>query len=201
MWYFKHGLYFQGGMGKLCWVLQYLFAFLGYGRALKRICNAPTLEEQKKMYNELLVVRFIKHGPQLLVWFLAKITALLLCNRIVLWFGGGVPGKQYELIKKDGVPIEQYIARTFDGVAEHSHLRKANYFYYNCLTGHFLRDNCPSYLKESNFQRLKAGTIDRLSVVTGTFMGELKARKYTKVRKGVCFSMMTGRVGAEQLGG
>lgn len=30
-------------------------------------------------------------------------------------FGGGVPGKQYALIKKDGIPIEQYIARTLDG--------------------------------------------------------------------------------------
>ncbi len=22
LWYFQHGLYYQGGMGKLCWVLQ-----------------------------------------------------------------------------------------------------------------------------------------------------------------------------------
>ncbi len=61
-------------------------------------------------------------------------------------------------------------------------MRRSNYFYYNCLTGRFLRDNCPSYLKEANFNQLKAGVIDRLSVVTGTFMGELTARKYTKVR-------------------
>lgn len=26
-----------------------------------------------------------------------------------------MPGKQYELIKKDGIPIENYIARTMDG--------------------------------------------------------------------------------------
>lgn len=35
--------------------------------------------------------------------------------RIVLWFGGGVPGKQYGLIRKDGIPIEKYLARTMDG--------------------------------------------------------------------------------------
>lgn len=45
------------------------------------------------------------------------------------------------------MPIEQYIGRTLDGVAENSHVRKDNYFYYNCLTGHFLRDNCPTYLQ------------------------------------------------------
>lgn len=41
------------------------------------------------------------------------------------------------------------------GIAEHSHIRKSNYFYYNCITGHFLRDNCPSYLREDNFARLQ----------------------------------------------
>jgi hypothetical protein len=60
-------------------------------------------------------------------------------------------------------------------------LRKSNYFYYNCLTGKFLRDNCPSYLREANFNKLKAGIIDRLTVATGTFLDELKARKYSKV--------------------
>jgi hypothetical protein len=26
-----------------------------------------------------------------------------------------VPGKQYELIQQDGIPIEKYLARTVDG--------------------------------------------------------------------------------------
>lgn len=50
-------------------------------------------------------------------------------------FGGGIPWKQYQLILKDGVHISSYAARTFDGVAQSSHLRSDNYFYYNCLTG------------------------------------------------------------------
>lgn len=44
-----------------------------------------------------------------------QVLALLLFNRVVLWFGGGVPGKQYALIRRDGIPIEQYLARTVDG--------------------------------------------------------------------------------------
>ena len=175
----QHGPLFP--QGKLCWVLQCLFTFLGFGKALKRLVNAPTLEEQKRLWNSNFIVHFIKHGPALLVWIFCKFVKVVFCNRVVLWFGGGVPGKQYALIKKDGVPIEQYIARTLDGVAECSHLRKANYFYYNCLTGKFLRDNCPSYLREEGFNKLKAGVIDRLTVATGTFLDELKARKYTKV--------------------
>lgn len=181
LWYFRDGLYYQGGMGKLCWVLQCMFAIVGLGKSLKRLCNAPTLAEQQKIWDSNFIVRFIKHGPQLLVWMFCKFVSLVFCNRLVLWFGGGVPGKQYALIKQDGIPIEQYVARTLDGVAEHSSLRNSNYFYYNCMTGHFLRDNCPSYLKEENFAKLKAGMIGGLEVVTGTFMDELKARKYTKV--------------------
>lgn len=142
---------------------------------------SPHLASLPRVYNSLLLVRFFKHGPQFLVWLMRKITAFVCCNRLVLWFGGGVPGKQYELIKADGVPIEQYIARTFDGVAQNSHLKKHNYFYYNCLTGHFTPNNCPAYLKEANFARLKAGVIDRLTVATGTFLGELRSRKYSKV--------------------
>jgi betaine lipid synthase len=67
------------------------------------------------------------------------------------------------------------------GIAENSHLRKSNYFYYNCITGHFLRDNCPSYLREAEFSRLHGGLINRLTIASGFFLDELRARKYTKV--------------------
>ena len=69
----------------------------------------------------------------------------------------------------------------FTGIAENSHLRSSNYFYYNCLTGHFLRDNCPSYLTPAGFAELQRGAIERLSIASGFFMQELRARKYTKV--------------------
>jgi hypothetical protein len=73
------------------------------------------------------------------------------------------------------------------GIAENSHLRKANYFYYNCITGHFLRDNCPSYLREAEFSRLHGGAINRLTIASGFFLDELRARKYTKVGVTVLF--------------
>eukprot|EP00879_Flechtneria_rotunda_P028242 GHRR01030334.1.p1 GENE.GHRR01030334.1~~GHRR01030334.1.p1 ORF type:complete len:131 (-),score=29.96 GHRR01030334.1:815-1207(-) len=82
---------------------------------MKKLANAPTLQEQRKQWDSMALVYFIKHGPRLLVWLFSKVLALLLFNRIVLWFGGGVPAKQYALIKKDGIPIEQYLARTVDG--------------------------------------------------------------------------------------
>lgn len=92
-----------------------------------------------------------------------------------------MPCKQYKLIHKDGLRISTYVARTFDGAARSSHLRKDNYFYYNCCTARFARDNCPSYLVKENFTALKNGLIDNLSIVTGTFMDALTSRTYTKV--------------------
>ena len=52
-------------------------------------------------------------------------------------FGAGVPCKQYRLIHKDGLRLSEYAARTFDGIARTSHVRRDNYFYYNCLTGRY----------------------------------------------------------------
>ena len=96
-------------------------------------------------------------------------------------FGGGVPCKQYKLIHKDGLRISQYIARTLDGAAMHSHMRKDNYFYFNCCTGRFARESCPSYLKQDSFDQLKGGDIDKLEIMNGVFMQALMSRKYTKV--------------------
>ena len=97
-------------------------------------------------------------------------------------FGAGVPCKQYQLIHRDGLRISTYVARTFDGIARTSHLRKDNYFYYNCLTGRFARDNCPSYLVKDNFAALKGGLVNNLEIITGTFMEALQSRTYTKAR-------------------
>jgi betaine lipid synthase len=182
LWYFKQGLYYQGGMGKLCWVMQILIMLVGLKPTVDRLCHAPTLEAQRRVWDSVALVRFAKHGPRALVWLFSKALALFLFNRPVLWFGGGVPCKQYELIVRDGVPIEHYLARTVDGVAESSSLRKENYFYYNCLQGRFLRDNCPAFLRAENAARLKEEKLlDRLTVASGYFLDELNARTYDKV--------------------
>lgn len=42
--------------GNLCWAMQYLLAFLGFSNTVKRIANAPTLEEQRQIYDNTLLV-------------------------------------------------------------------------------------------------------------------------------------------------
>uniref|UniRef100_A0A7S0URH5 Betaine lipid synthase n=1 Tax=Polytomella parva TaxID=51329 RepID=A0A7S0URH5_9CHLO len=181
LWYFQQGLYYQGGMGKLCWVLQIIFRMLGLGKTMERLTSAPTIEEQRKVWDSNHLVHFIKHGPKPLVHIFRKIVTFALFNRAVLWFGGGVPMKQLALILADNISVDTYIARTLDGVAENSCLRHHNYFYYNCLMGKFLPDNCPTYLTATGFQSLKAGKVDSLVVSTNFFLDELRSRIYTKV--------------------
>eukprot|EP00884_Botryococcus_braunii_P001650 jgi/Botrbrau1/11486/Bobra.0360s0013.1 len=181
LWYFERGLYYQGGMGSVCWAIQTLCNALGLGKSLERIATAHTLSEQRTAWEESWLVKFCKSGPTWLVDWFTKVLASLFFNRFVLWFGAGVPCKQYQLILNDGLKMSTYAARVMDGVAKNSHLRKDNYFYYNCALGKYSRDNCPSYLVEENFNRLKASLIDKLVIVTGTFVDQLKSRTYTKV--------------------
>jgi S-adenosylmethionine-diacylglycerol 3-amino-3-carboxypropyl transferase len=49
-----------------------------------------------------------------------------------------------------------------------------NYFWRVYLTGEYTRRCCPEYLKEENFQRLKSGLADRVSVHTDSVQGFLE---------------------------
>jgi len=178
--YFREGLYYQGGMGKVVWAMQALAGLLGLRGAVNALLMAPTLEAQKRIWNNTWIVRALRSAPAPLLSLVSDATALLFFNRITLWFGAGVPLKQYKLIRADGVHMSAYATRTFDGVAQNSHLATSNYFYYNCLSGRFSRRNCPSYLTQAGFAKLKAGTVDTLHVVNGFFMTALTARKYTR---------------------
>mmetsp|Transcript_21887 Transcript_21887/g.60757 ORF Transcript_21887/g.60757 Transcript_21887/m.60757 type:complete len:700 (-) Transcript_21887:282-2381(-) len=181
LYYFTQGLYYQGGMGNVCWVVQWAFWIFGFSGTVKRFCDAPSLEEQKKMWNSLWVVRFFKHAPAFLYEVMNMFVQIFMLNRLVLWYGGGVPAKQYELILNDNRRITEYVGTTLNGAAENSHMATSNYFYYNCLMGRFTPHNCPSYLKRDNFEKLKTGLIENLTIMTCTFMEALCARKYSKV--------------------
>lgn len=181
LWYFEKGLYYQGGQGGVVYYTQWILKLMGLGGTVQRLVSAETLQEQTEIWDSIWFVRFFSLGPALIVSLITSFLSLFIFNRFTMWFGGGIPCKQYRLIHKDGLRISDYAARTFDGVARNSHLRTDNYFYFNCLTGRFTRSNCPSYLKQDNFEALKAGSIDNLTITTSTFMEQLTARTFSKV--------------------
>ena len=161
--------------------VRLLARLLGMRGTVEELLAAPTLEDQRRIWNGTWVVRALRAAPPPLLSLVSDAAAVLLFNRFTLWFGGGIPLKQYQLIKGDGVHMSAYAARTFDGVAQHSHVAGGNYFYYNCLAGEFSPDNCPAYLTREGFARLKAGAVDALHVVNAFFLPTLRKRTYTRV--------------------
>jgi betaine lipid synthase len=181
-YYFKSGLYFHGGMGKVVAVMQILFRIFGITPTVNKMLASKTIEEQVSHFDRCWLVKLFRHAPTIIVSLLSNIVALLLFNRITLWFGGGIPAKQADLIQHDGVHLSDYAARTFVGVVKGSLIAKDNYFYYSCLKGRFSRDCCPDYLKEENFNKLKdEKMIDALHIVDDFFLPTLRKRTYTRV--------------------
>ncbi|KAJ7531111.1 hypothetical protein O6H91_14G032700 [Diphasiastrum complanatum] len=174
--YFRKGLYYQGGMGRLIRAVRALAKVTRKEQWIECLVNAPTLEKQKDLW-------FATAGKWLTQT--SKITRLLayvVTNRLVLWYCAGVCKGQLNHIYKEDT-IYNYIVRCLNSTVASSHLRDSNYFYRCCLTGKFVPHCCPRYLERENFEKLKIELASRacLLIRTGSFVEELKKRMYTKV--------------------
>mmetsp|Transcript_8248 Transcript_8248/g.30422 ORF Transcript_8248/g.30422 Transcript_8248/m.30422 type:complete len:746 (-) Transcript_8248:1595-3832(-) len=179
---FKRGLYYSGGMGLLVSLIRILTIISFSQSAMKRLLEAPTIEEQAKVWNSFTIVRMYKSTHKWIWKVFGFLTSIFFLNDLVLWYGAGVPKNQLNLITKEQkTPIQTYVMRLLDGVAEKSHVRDENYFYHVCLAGRFNRGNCPAYLNQDNFETLKDGRISNLKITTNTFVEELKKGLYSKV--------------------
>jgi betaine lipid synthase len=182
LYYFKDGLYHHGSMGKMSKIIQRISNTLGIKKEFKEIINSNSLKEQNEKFYKLWCVRwFIWFQNYTLPIFLNFILNCILCNPIITWYGGGVPSRQRALITNDGLSVFRYMKRCIMGMLAYSHLKTNNYFYYNILAAHYLPDNCPEYLKEDNFDKLRDGRLRRLTISTNEFIDELKSRTYSKV--------------------
>lgn len=175
-YYFKNGLYYHGGMGRLIRAVRVLARLMRQEHWVDSLVNAPSLEKQKELW-------FATVGRCLLqASIITRLFAFLVTNRLVLWFCAGVCKGQLKLIQKED-NIYNYVVRCLNSTAEHSYLRDSNYFYRCCLTGKFAPKCCPRFLEEDCFHHLKEELAknERLLIRTGSFVDELRKRKYTKV--------------------
>lgn len=180
MFYFKHGLYYFGGMGMMIMCMKYTAMLLGMQRNIAAFLEAPTLEDQVKAWNSFWLVYAWKHMPRVLWGFLQWVVTSIFLSKPMMWFGAGVPPAQLKLIT-DEVPICEYVLNLLDGVATTNHLRDSNYFYRVCLTGKFTKSCCPFWLKKENFDELKrTNAVTRLHIKTGTYQSELEKCEYTR---------------------
>jgi S-adenosylmethionine-diacylglycerol 3-amino-3-carboxypropyl transferase len=142
--------YFRGTAGRLAQMVNWHIDRMASVRDLcSAILDSQTLEEQRYLYLQLKDLFW----SQPLRWTLRHGAMLAL---------GGVPLSQRRLLE-DMAPggILPFLDRVLETVFGCLPLAD-NYFWRVYLNGEYSPECCPEYLKPNNFERLKAGAIERL---------------------------------------
>ncbi len=153
----RRGFYFRGTAGRFARLINFYIDRVAKVRPqIQAMLNAPSLEEQQRIYREQVGQAF---WGRFIRWLIARDAMLSLV---------GVPRPQREqvdLFYEGG--IAQFVQDAVTTVFAELPLED-NYFWRVYLEGEYTRECCPEYLREENFHRLKSGLIDRLSIHTST---------------------------------
>jgi S-adenosylmethionine-diacylglycerol 3-amino-3-carboxypropyl transferase len=154
--YIFRSFFYSGNWGlalgavRLYWTLKNTHA-----KYAVRVLNPSCLEQQKSLwYGELRNYCFTP--------FIKK----LISNPLVLALIGATNGS-VKMVETTGKSLYEFIEEKVDYVFGELPVND-NYFYHPILLGKFSRNCCPDYLKKENFERLKAGLIDKLTIFTGS---------------------------------
>lgn len=161
--YFQQGLYYQGSMGNIVWLVKSLgLGSLVYGKHVA----------MSAWWYKAVMVAFR--------WFL-KCFAVILVNTRAMWNLCGCPDNQIQMIvKDDNVNFGDFIYDALEPVFTQTNIEKDNHYYYLIFNGRFAKDNCPEYLLETNQEILKTQT-GRICNHHGSLLDQLKQRMYSKV--------------------
>lgn len=152
----RSSFYFRGSSGYFAWLINHYIDRIAKVRStLSEMLEATTVEEQKRLFDDGRVQESI--WRPMLRWAVRRDLTMSML---------GVPRSQREQIDR-GYPggLEQFIINSLEAVFTRLSL-KDNYFWRVYLTGQYSQTCCPEYLKESNFDRLKSGLVDRISTHT-----------------------------------
>lgn len=178
-YYFVNGLYFHGSMGKVAKATQVLVNLFGLKAKYLQLISCKTLEQQQKVWTDIKANNLNTNSHTNVV--LERLFRLLCFNKAITWFAGGVPEKQFELIKQDGMKVSEYFYRCIDNVMMNT-LLSENHFYYNILNGQYSHNTCPTYLTKEGFMKLKhTNALERLVISTDYFVSEVRKRTYDKI--------------------
>lgn len=124
--------------------------------AMNDLLGARNVAEQQAIYDARI-------APQL--W--SKPVNWVISRQFVMSLLG-VPYPQRKLVEAQHVGgVSGFIRHAVQYVFRQLPLTD-NYFWHVYMTGRYRRDCCPEYLKEANFERLKAGLVDRIVPHTTT---------------------------------
>ncbi len=158
----RRTFYFRGTSGAFARMMNiYADRVLKLRPWIDAILAAETLAEQRQIYEEHLRGRIWTRSMRFLM------------NRDTTLSLVGVPRAQRSQVETQYQGgIIKYLQDCLDAVFGQLPFSD-NYFWRVYITGSYTRSCCPEYLKPDNFERLKNGLADRISVHTETVEGFL----------------------------
>ena len=154
----RPSFYFRGSSGTFAWfVNHYMNRVVKIRETLEQMLSAETVDKQCEIYQrERLRSRLFKPYVR---WLVRRNSVLSML---------GVPKAQrLQLERGHKGGVAEFIMDCIEAVFARLPLYD-NYFWRVYLTGSYTKDCCPEYLKAENFDRLKAGLVDRIHTHTTT---------------------------------
>jgi len=157
----RQSFYFRGTSGLFARLAKvYTDKVIRVRPHLEALLDAKTLEEQKQIYDDHLR----DHFGKLLKFALNRDTTMSML---------GVPLAQRRQIEATySGDLARYIQDCIEGAFVKLPMHD-NYFWRLYINGCYTRDCCPEYLVPENFERLRAGLVDRVSTHTNSVQGFL----------------------------
>ena len=159
----RNSFYYHGTAGMLAWLIKgYIDRVARVRPVMNDLMAAQTIEEQREIYTGRLSRAF---WTRFIRWAMNRDATLSLL---------GVPRPQRRQIEKTYPGgIVKFIEDRIEIVFTKLPLQD-NYFWRVYLDGAYTPDCCPEYLKEENFEKLKSGLVDRVSIRTSSILDFLK---------------------------
>lgn len=172
------GFYFSTAAGNYAKLFNWIFrVILKKGNLINFLANANSLEEQIELYSKLH--SFIYSKPMKYIWSNPFVLMLL-----------GVPPQQFNLVKKYYGNVPTYFNKTLNYVMTNTFIKTDNYFWYLYLMKEYTKENCPAYLKEANFLKLKEMNLhEKISIYSSSVTDFLKSQ-IVKIDKFVLLDSM-----------
>ncbi|MDJ0615732.1 MAG: BtaA family protein [Calothrix sp. MO_192.B10] len=159
----KRSFYFRGTTGNFALVIKYYIdRILKIRPSFDAILNATTLKEQQEIYSQEIYPVFWKDYIN-----------NFMNSDLVLWMLGVPRQQRQEMERHLEGNIAGFVRERCENVFGHIPL-KDNYFWRVFLNGEYSPTCCPEYLKPENFELLKSGLVERISVQTNTITNFLK---------------------------
>jgi len=169
-WIGTPSLYNRGCSGVVGWITRLCIqCYPGLYPAVKDLFEAKTTEEQRKIYFSRIekklwnpIISWMATSPTILSWT-------------------GIPESQQKLLEKE-MSMGKFMKTSLETALVDLPIHE-NHFWRIYAVGNYKKDCCPEYLKEENFNKLKAGLVNNVSTHTLTVTEYLNQHNGDKISK------------------